>query len=106
MAENDQFSNAYVRLGDAGTPARDAATPKFITDTQDWIRRIQPVLDQNPNVDPFFQRSLQRYIDDQHLIVLDLTPGELTSYAKVLFSDSVGAYSGPLHLCDGLGVKW
>jgi hypothetical protein len=106
MAENDQFSNAYVRLGDAGTPGRDAATPKFITDTQDWIRRIQPVLDQNPNVDPFFQRSLQRYVDDQHLIVLDLTPGPLTSYAKVLFSDSVGAYSGPLHLCDGLGVKW
>ena len=106
MAENDQFSNAYARLGDAGTPARDAATPKIITDTQDWVRRIQPVLDQNRSADPFFQRSLQRYIDDQHLIVLDLTPGPLTSYAKVLFSDSVGAYSGPLHLCDGLGVKW
>jgi hypothetical protein len=106
MAENDQFSNAYVRLGDAGTPTRDAATPKFITDTQDWIRRIQPILDQNSHVDPFLQRSLQRYIDDQHLIVVDLTPGQLTSYAKVLFSDSVGAYSGPLHICDGLGVKW
>jgi hypothetical protein len=106
MAEDDQFSNAYVRLGDPGTPARDAATPKFITDTQNWIRRIQPVVDQNPSADPYFRRSLQRYIDDQHLIVVDLNPGPLTAYAKALFSDSVGAYSGPLHLCDGLGVKW
>jgi hypothetical protein len=106
MAEHDQFSNTYVRLGDAGTPTRDAATPQFISDTEDWIGRIQPVLDQNPDVDPFFRRSLQRFIDDLHLVVVDLTPGPLTSYAKSLFSDSVGAYSGPLHLCDGLGVKW
>ena len=106
MAEDDQFSNAYARLGEAGTPARDAATPKFISDTQDWIRRIQPVLDQNPDADPYFRRSLQRYIDDQHLVVVDLPPGPLTAYTKTLFSDSVGAYSGPLHLCVGVGVEW
>jgi hypothetical protein len=106
MGESDRLSNAYVDLGDAGTPARDAATPKFITDTQDWIRRIQPIVDANPDVDPFFQRSLQRFIDDQHLLVVDLTPGPLTSYAKTLWPDSIGAYSGPLHICDGLGVKW
>lgn len=106
MTENDQTNNAYVKSGDAGTPARDAATPKFISDTLNWIGRAQPILDQNPDVDPFFKRSLQRFIDDQHLIVVDLTPGPLTSYAKTLFSDSVGAYSGPLHICDGLGIKW
>ena len=106
MAESDRMHNSYVDLGDPGTPARDAATPKFITDTQDWIRRIQPVVDANPNVDPFLQRSLQRVIDDQHLLVLDLTPGPLSYYAKTLWPDSVGAYSGPLHICDRLGVKW
>lgn len=106
MAENDQTNNAYVKSGDAGTPARDAATPKFISDTLNWIGRALPILDQHPDVDPFFHRSLQRFIDDQHLLVLDLTPGPLTSYAKTLFSDSVGAYSGPLHICDGLGIKW
>jgi hypothetical protein len=106
MGENDRFSNAYVDLGDPGSPARDAATPKFITDTQDWIRRIQPLVDTNPGVDPYFQRSLQRFIDDRHLLVVDLTPGPLTSYSKTLWQDSIGAYSGPLHLCDGLGVKW
>jgi hypothetical protein len=106
MAENDKFSNAWVDLGEPGTPARDAATPKFISDTMEWISRAQPIVDQNPGADAFFRRSLQRFIDDQHLVVVDLTPGPLTSYAKVLFSDSVGAYSGPLHICDGFGIKW
>ncbi|WP_431241084.1 hypothetical protein ACQ86B_28705 (plasmid) [Mycolicibacterium aichiense] len=106
MAENDQTNNTYAKTGDAGTPARDAATPKFISDTLDWIRKAQPILDQHPDVDPFFRRSLQRFIDDQHLIVIDLTPGPLAQYTKTLFSDSVGAYSGPLHICDGLGIKW
>jgi hypothetical protein len=106
MGENDHFSNAYVDAGDPGTPARDAATPRFISDTLNWISRAQPVLDQHPDVDPYFQRSLQRFIDDRHLLVVDLTPGPLTSYAKALYADSVGAYSGPLHICDGLGIKW
>jgi hypothetical protein len=106
MAENDHTNNAYVKSGDAGTPARDGATPKFISDTLNWIGRAQPILDQHPGVDPYFQRSLQRFIDDQHLLVVDLAPGPLTSYAKALFSDSVGAYSGPLHICEGLGIKW
>ncbi len=106
MGETDRTTKAWVDLGEAGTPARDAATPKFITDTQDWVRRIQPVLDQHPDVDPFLKRSLQRFIDDQHLMVVDLTPGPLSSYAKALYNDGTGAYSGPLHVCDGLGVKW
>lgn len=106
MGESDRLSNAYVDLGDPGTPARDAATPKFTTDTQNWIRRIQPILDANPDVDPFFHRGLQRFIDDRHLLVVDLSPGPLTSYATTLWRDSIGAYSGPLHSCDALGVKW
>jgi hypothetical protein len=69
-------------------------------------RRIQPVLDRNPNVDPYFRRSLQRFIDDRHLLVVDLTPAALTLYARALYNDCVGAYSGPLHLCDALGVSW
>ncbi|WP_234714218.1 hypothetical protein [Mycolicibacterium chlorophenolicum] len=106
MAESDRFSNAWTDLGEPGTPARDAATPKFISDTLDWIGRAQPMLDQHPDVDPFFRRSLQRFIDDLHLLVVDLRPGPLTSYAKALYADGVGAYSGPLHICDGLGIKW
>jgi hypothetical protein len=106
MGESDGLTKGWIDLGEAGTPARDAATPKFITDTQDWIRRVQPVLDQNPNADPYFQRSLQRFVDDQHLMVVDLEPGPLTVYARALYADGTGAYNGPLHVCDGLGVKW
>lgn len=106
MAETDRITKAWVDLGKAGTPARDAATPKFITDTQDWILHIQPVLDQNPNVDPYFQRSLQRFVDDQHLLVVDLVPGPLSPHARLLYEDGSGAYAGPLHLCEGLGVQW
>lgn len=106
MAENNRINNEYAHLGDAGTPARDAATPKFISDTQDWVARVQPVVDEHPGADPFFRRTLQRFIDDQTLIVADLQPGPLTSFAKSLWSDSTGAYSGPLHSCENLGIKW
>jgi hypothetical protein len=106
MAENDQFTNAYVDAGEPDTPARNAGTAKFVSDTLNWIGRAQTTLDQHPSVDPFFRRSMQRFIDDRHLLVVDLTPGPLTSYAKTLYADSVGAYSGPLHICDGLGIKW
>ncbi len=106
LAEYDETNNAYGDLGDSGTPARDAATPKFIRDTTDWISRVQPVVDQHPEADPFLRRSVQRYIDDKHLIVLDLEPGPLPQYLRTLFSDSVGAYSGPLHICERLGVTW
>lgn len=106
MSANDKFSNEYARLGDAGTDARDAATPKFISDTLSWIERVQPIVDQNPSADAFLRRTLQRYVDDQRLIAFDLTTGPLPGYMKSLFSDSVGAYAGPLHICDRLGVQW
>jgi hypothetical protein len=106
MAEIDRIAKSYVGLGEPGSPARDGGLPKLISDTQSWIGRAQPVLDQHPDVRPFFQRSLQRFIDDRDLLVSDLGPGPWPSYATALWSDSVGAYSGPLHICDELGVKW
>ncbi|MBE5477885.1 hypothetical protein E3G68_005239 [Mycobacteroides abscessus] len=106
MAESDRITKSFVGAGPDGSPERSAATPQFITDTEDWIQRVQPLLDRHPDVDPYFRRSLQRFIDDRHLLVVDLTPGPLNSYAKALYADSVGAYSGPLHLCYDLGIKW
>ena len=106
LAEENRINNGYVDLGDSGTPARDEATARFISDTLDWISRVQPIVDQHPDVDPFLQRSTQRFIDDVHLIVLDLEPGPLPQYLRTLFSDSVGAFSGPLHICERLGVTW
>lgn len=106
LAEGDEINNAYGDLGDAGTPARDAATVKFIQDSLDWVQRVQPIIDQHPDADRFLQRSIQRSVDDTHLIALDLEPGPLPQYLRALFSDSVGAYSGPLHICERLGVTW
>jgi hypothetical protein len=106
MAENDQFSNAYIRLGEAGSPARDQALPKFVGDSQDWVKRVQPILDQHPDADSYLRRTLQRFLDDRSLLVSDMGPGPLTSYANALWADSLGAYSGPLHVCGGVGVQW
>ena len=77
-------------------------TPKFVSDTQNWTGRAQPILDQHPDVDPYLPPQLfnvsRRSEPD---LWSDLTPGPLTSDAKTLWADSLGAYSGPLHVCDG-----
>ena len=106
MTEINRISNTYLGLGEAGTPARDSTLPKFISDMHDWIGRVQPILDQHPDARPFFRRSLQRFIDDRNLLVSDLKGGLWPAYAHQILSDSEGAYSGPLHICDQLGVTW
>ena len=113
MAESDKVSNSYVDIGPAGTPARDAATPKFVADTQDWARRIQQVLDAHTTTqtgsavpEPFLSRSLQRYIDDMRLFVASVRPGGGTRYDDAAWTDGIVAYGGPLSVCQSLGVKW
>jgi hypothetical protein len=106
MAESDRVSNAYMNLGPAGSPSRDAALPKYIADTQDWVKRIQPVLDDHPDISPFLKRSLQRFIDDRELLAADLVPGPLEQYDQEIWSDSMAAYGGPLSVCYKLGIKW
>jgi len=106
MAEDDRTSNTWRNTGDPGTPARDAALPKFRSDTEDWANRIQPILDQHPDVDPFFQRTLQRFIDDRILYVRNARPGPPEEYDKAIWADSLSAYGGPLSICDALGIKW
>jgi hypothetical protein len=106
MTQSDQTSNAYTNTGDVGTPGRDAALPKFIADTEDWIPRIQTVLDAHPDVRPLFKRSLQRYIDDRQLLVWNVEPGPARSYDDSTWSDSLAAYGGPLRICHDLGVNW
>lgn len=113
MSEGDKMSNAYVDIGPAGTPARDAATAKFVSDTQDWARRIQRVLDDHATPpawgitpQPFFTSTLLRYIDDMRLFAANVRPGPGTPYDEAVWTDSIVAYGGPLSICQGLGVKW
>jgi len=107
MAESDKITKAYTSAGGSPTaPERVAATPKFVSDSQDWVDRIQPVLDAHPSVDPFFTRTLQRMIDDRRLLIADLKAGPWQPYDETIYEDSVAAYDGPLNICYDLGVQW
>lgn len=106
MKENDDRSNAFLASGQPGTPQRDAALPKFVSDTQDWARRTQQVLDAHSNPPRFTTRALQRYIDDMQLFVASVRPGPGTQYDEAAWTDSIVAYGGPLTSCQQLGISW
>jgi hypothetical protein len=106
MKENDDRSNAFLASGQPGTPQRDAALPKFVSDTQDWARRTQQVLDSHANPPRFTTRALQRYIDDMQLFVASVRPGPGTQYDEAAWTDSIVAYGGPLATCQQLGIGW
>ena len=106
MKENDDRSNAFLATGQPGSPEQDAALPKFVTDTQDWARRTQQVLDANANPPRLLTRTLQRYVDDMQLFVASVRPGPGTKYDEAAWTDSIVAYGGPLAICQALGVQW
>lgn len=106
MKENDDRSNAFLATGDPGSPEQSAALPKFVTDTQDWARRTQEVLDAHASPPRFMTRTLQRYIDDMQLFVASVRPGPGTKYDEAAWTDSIVAYGGPLSTCQALGIPW
>ena len=106
MKENDDRSNSFLGTGQPGSPEQDAALPKFVTDTQDWARRTQQVLDANANPPRLLTRALQRYVDDMQLFVASVRPGPGTKYDEAAWTDSIVAYGGPLATCQALGVQW
>jgi hypothetical protein len=106
MKENDDRSNAFLGTGQPGSPEQDTALPKFVTDTQDWARRTQQVLDANANPPRLLTRTLQRDIDDMQLFVASVRPGPGTKYDEAAWTDGIVAYGGPLATCQALGVQW
>jgi hypothetical protein len=106
MSETDKTSNDFFALGEQGSPARDAAIPEFVATTQNWVGRAQAVLDSHPDVQPFFGRSLQRYIDDLDLYIKNIAPGPKQTYDSAAWTDALVAYGGPLAICQDLGVTW
>ncbi|KPN49065.1 hypothetical protein AN933_22430 [Mycobacterium intracellulare subsp. chimaera] len=110
MTESNRSAKTYSNSGAGATgpktPEQEAATAKFISDTKVWFTRIQPVIDSHPNADPYFRRSLQRFVDDLRYFVADLEAGPFRSYDQTIWDDSLAAGSGPLNVCWDLGVKW
>jgi hypothetical protein len=106
MKENDDRSNAFLATGEAGSPERDAALTKFVTDTRAWAQRTQKDLDARSNPPRFTTRALQRYIDDMQLFVASVRPGPGTQYDEAAWTDSIVAYGGVLTSCQQLGISW
>lgn len=80
--------------------------PKFISAEKELIGRFQPIIDSHQDVDPYFHRTLQRYIDDRRSLVADLEAGPWQPYDQNIWDDSLGAYNGPQVTCWDLGIKW
>jgi hypothetical protein len=106
MTDSNRVGKTLSSEAPAGSPGWNAATPKFISDTKDWVARIQPVIDSHPDADPYFRRSLQRFVDDQRNLVADLEAGPWQPYDQTIWDDGLGAYNGPQSVCWGLGVRW
>lgn len=105
IKESTDKKNAFVALGHTGTPERDAGIPTFVSATQDWIKRVQPLLDQHADPLRYLIRTLQRYIDDMHLYVSSLRPGPGTQYDEAAWTDSIVALGGPFDACSSAGVQ-
>lgn len=106
MKENDDRSNAFLATGDAGSPERDAALTKFVTDTRAWAQRTQQAVDAHATPPRFTTRALQRYVDDMQLFTASVRPGPGTQYDEAAWTDSIVAYGGVLSSCQQLGVNW
>ena len=106
MKENDDRSNAFLATGQPGSPERDAALPKFVSDTQGWAHQTQQALDAHANPPRFMTRAVQRYIDDMQLFVASVRPGPGTQYDEAAWTDSIEAYGGVLSTCQALGIGW
>jgi hypothetical protein len=106
MAESNKQANDWVGLGEQGSPARDGALPKFVSDTKDWVSRTQTVVDAHAGANPFLGRTLQRYIDDLALYVTNVSPGPKQVYDAAAWNDSLVAYGAPKSICRDLGINW
>ncbi|GAA2424333.1 hypothetical protein [Mycolicibacterium llatzerense] len=106
QAESDQIANRWMALGPVGTPARVGGTAKFLSDIEASIVRVQHALDAHPAADGFLRRSLQRGLDDEHMIAADLRSGPFEPYDQNAWLDRQASYAGVLSECAKVGVRW
>lgn len=106
MAESNKQAKDWVGLGEQGSPTRDAALPKFVADTKAWARQAQDIVDHHADANPFLHRTLQRYVDDLSLYVINVSPGPKQIYDSAAWNDSLVAYGGPKSICRDLGINW
>ena len=79
MRKSEDTRNAFQRTGAPGSPERNAAIPKFVSDTHDWANRVQEVLNDHAKPPRYLIRTLQRYVDDALLYAENISPDRTPS---------------------------
>jgi hypothetical protein len=107
MKESEDLRNRLVDSGPQNSPERMAAIPKFQSDTYDWQRRAQQVLNDHAEPPRYLERVVQRYIDDSVNHAEILAPNrESSKYEIPLYDLGLMDYSGVLGRCFDLDAPW
>jgi len=106
LRESAEAGKNFVNLGHSGTPERDAGIPQYRANVEDWVGRIQPILDAHAEPPRFLTRTTQQFIDYTLLYAETIRPGEGTEADAAAWNNRVVAYGGPFYVCHKLGVQW
>jgi hypothetical protein len=106
LRESAEDGKAFVSLGHTGTPERDAGVPDYRKKVDDWVDRMQPILDKYANPPRYLTRTTQGFIDFTHSYADNIGPGVATDPDTAAWNNRSVAYGGPLSVCNGLGVTW
>lgn len=107
MREQSDRTRNWQNIGDAASPERLAAVPKYKADTLDWATRIEPLLNEHAEPPRYLTRTLQRYIDGMLLYSENMYPDRgPDSFDNTTYESAIVDYGGPLGTCYKVGVKW
>lgn len=106
LRESADDGKSFVNLGENGTPERDAGIAHYRATVEDWVSRIQPVLDAHANPPRYLTRMLQQLVDFTRSYAENIRPGPATDFDVAAWNNRVVAYGGPFQVCHKLGVNW
>jgi hypothetical protein len=106
LRESIDDGKAFVNLGFSGTPERDGGIPEYRAQVEDWVNRIQPILDAHADPPRYLTRSLQQFTDYTRSYAENIRPGPATDLDGAAWNNRVIAYGGPFEVCHKLGVNW
>lgn len=107
MREETDRTTAFLNSGEPDSPARKAAIPKFQSETLDWAKRIEAILNDHANPPRYLTRTLQQYIDGMLLYTENLHDDrEPDPFDNTTYESAVVALGGPLATCYKVGAGW
>jgi hypothetical protein len=107
MREQSDRTRNFQNLGEAASPERLGAIPRYKADTLEWARRIEPLLNEHAEPPRYLTRTLQRYIDGMLLYSENMYAERgPDSFDNTTYESAIVDYGGPLGACYKVGVKW